>query len=51
LDPLRYFMQIVRGVFLKGTGIQFLWPQIAEMAVVGFVIFSLSVFRFHKRLD
>ncbi|MBP1608630.1 MAG: type transporter [Acidobacteria bacterium] len=51
LDPLRYFMQIVRGVFLKGTGIQFLWPQIAEMAAVGFVIFSLSVFRFHKRLD
>lgn len=51
LDPLRYFMQIVRGVFLKGTGIQFLWPQIAEMAAIGLAIFSLSVFRFHKRLD
>ena len=51
LDPLRYFMQIVRGVFLKGIGIQFLWPQIAEMAVVGLAIFSLSVLRFHKRLD
>lgn len=51
LDPLRYFMQIVRGVFLKGIGIQFLWPQIAEMAVVGLAIFGLSVLRFHKRLD
>jgi ABC-2 type transport system permease protein len=51
LDPLRYFMQIVRGIFLKGTGVQFLWPQISEMAAVGLIIFSLSVLRFHKRLD
>jgi ABC-2 type transport system permease protein len=51
LDPLRYFMQIVRGVFLKGTGIRFLWPQIAELAAIGLAIFSLSVLRFHKRLD
>jgi ABC-2 type transport system permease protein len=51
LDPLRYFMQIVRGVFLKGTGIQFLWPQIAAMAAIGIAIFSLSVLRFRKRLD
>jgi ABC-2 type transport system permease protein len=51
LDPLRYFIQIVRGIFLKGTGIQFLWPQIAAMAALGATIFSLSVLRFHKRLD
>jgi len=51
LDPLRYFMQIVRGIFLKGIGIRFLWPQIAAMAVLGATILGLSILRFHKRLD
>jgi ABC-2 type transport system permease protein len=51
LDPLRYFMQIVRGVFLKGTGVQYLWPQIVALAAIGMAILSLSALRFHKRLE
>jgi ABC-2 type transport system permease protein len=51
LDPVRYFMQIVRGIFLKGTGVQFLWPQIAALAAFGIAISSLSALRFRKRLD
>ncbi len=51
LNPLRYFMQIVRNLFLKGVGVESLWPQIAAMAVFGAVIFSLSALRFHKKLD
>jgi ABC-2 type transport system permease protein len=51
LNPLRYFMQIVRNLFLKGVGAESLWPQIAAMAVFGAIIFSLSALRFHKTLD
>jgi ABC-2 type transport system permease protein len=51
LNPLRYFMKIVRGVFLKGTGPATLWPELLALAVIGIVIFTLSVLRFHKSLD
>jgi ABC-2 type transport system permease protein len=51
LNPARFFMEIVRGVFLKGTGFEVLWPQMLALAVLGTVILSLSALRFHKRLD
>jgi ABC-2 type transport system permease protein len=51
LNPLRYFMQILRGIFLKGIGVEILWPQMAALALFGFVIIVLSALRFHKRLD
>ena len=51
LDPLRYFIEIVRGLFLKGTGVSVLWPQMLALAVFGVVILSLSAMRFRKRLD
>ncbi|MCZ2075924.1 MAG: ABC transporter permease [Bryobacteraceae bacterium] len=51
LIPARYFMEIVRGIFLKGTGFAVLWPAMLALAVLGTVILSLSVMRFHKRLD
>lgn len=51
LNPLRYFMEIVRGVFLKGSGIDILWPQFALLAVFGVTILVSSALRFHKRLD
>jgi len=51
LNPMRYFMEIVRGLFLKGSGISVLWPQIVELAVFGVTILLLSAMRFHKRLD
>jgi len=49
--PLTYFLQILRGVILKGVGIEALWPQ--TLALVGFAIFffAFSVQRFHKTLE
>jgi ABC-2 type transport system permease protein len=51
LDPLRYFMEIVRGIFLKGTGFSVLWPQMAALAVYGISVIGLSAIRFRKTLD
>lgn len=51
LNPLRYFMEIVRGIFLRGVGIEILWPQMAMLAVIGVSILAFSAMRFHKRLD
>ena len=51
LNPVRYFMEIVRGIFLKGTGFAALWPQMACLAVFGVGMIVLSTMRFHKKLD
>ena len=50
LIPLRYFVEIVRGVFLRGVGMAVLWPQVAALAALGGAIFGLSAARFQKRL-
>jgi len=50
-DPLRYFIEIVRGVFLKGTGSDILWPQMAALVLFGVTVLGLSAARFRKRLD
>src|SRR5262249_49783432 len=51
LNPLRYFLEICRGVFLKGSGADLLWPQLLALAVFGSAILFFSATRFHKRLD
>jgi len=51
INPVRYFMEIVRGVFLQGAGIGTLWPQVAALAVFGTVVLGLSINRFHKQLE
>jgi ABC-2 type transport system permease protein len=51
LNPIRYFIEIVRGIFLKGAGVGVLWPQMAAMAVYGITVLSLSAMRFQKKLD
>ena len=51
LNPLRYFTEIVRGIFLKGVGVGVLWPQMACLAVYGVTVLTLSALRFHKTLD
>jgi len=48
--PLRYFLVIIRGLFLKGVGMAALWPQTMALLVFGIGIMSMSVFRFRKRL-
>jgi ABC-2 type transport system permease protein len=51
INPMRYFMDIVRGIFLKGVGFDVLWPQTLALAVLGTSILAFSVMRFKKRLD
>jgi ABC-2 type transport system permease protein len=51
LNPLRYFMQIVRDLFLKGTGIESFWQQMVALTVFGVTILGLSALRFRKKLD
>lgn len=51
IDPLRYFLIVVRGTFLKGVGVAELWPQLAAMALIGSVLLAFSVFRLRKSLD
>ena len=50
-NPVRYFMEIVRGVFLQGAGVESLWPQMVALAFFGVTILWLSVQRFHKQLE
>ncbi|HEV2199552.1 MAG TPA: ABC transporter permease [Bryobacteraceae bacterium] len=51
LNPVRYFMEIVRGVFLQGAGVSTLWPQLVTLAIFGTVVLGLSVRRFSKQLE
>jgi ABC-2 type transport system permease protein len=49
LIPLRYFLVIVRGIFLKGIGLDLLWPQVAALAAWGGVVLVMAVARSSKR--
>jgi ABC-2 type transport system permease protein len=48
LVPLRYFLVIVRGIFLKGIGWNILWPQFAALGTWGIVVLALAVLRSRK---
>jgi ABC-2 type transport system permease protein len=48
--PLRYFLVIVRGIFLKGNGLAVLWPQVVALVAFGAAILGLASLRFRKRL-
>jgi ABC-2 type transport system permease protein len=51
LNPLRYFLVVIRGTFLKGVGIDVLWPQLSAMAIIAAVLLGLSILRFRKSLE
>jgi ABC-2 type transport system permease protein len=48
VNPIRYFLEIVRGVFLKGIGIAELWPQYLILTVMSFGILTLAIRRFRR---
>ena len=50
LNPLRYFLVIIRDIFLKGSGLEILWPQFAALAVLGTALLLISSLRFKKRM-
>ncbi len=49
--PLRYFLIVIRGTYLKGVGMGILWPQMAAMAGLGVALLTAAILRFHKALD
>jgi ABC-2 type transport system permease protein len=50
LNPLRHFLVIVRGIFLKGVGPAILWPQLLALGVTGVITLWLASRRFQKTL-
>jgi ABC-2 type transport system permease protein len=51
LLPVTYFLEIVRGIILKGIGIDYLWPWVWPMVLFSLVVFFLSVILFRKRIS
>jgi len=51
LNPVRYFMHIVRGIYLKGSGIEYLWPDGVALLAWGIGAISLASLRFKKQID
>lgn len=51
LNPLRYFLVIIRATFLKGVGFPVLWPQLLALGAISICLLSTSVLRFRKSLD
>ncbi len=50
LIPLRYFLVVIRGIFLKGVGLEVLWPQAVALLAFGVAVLAISAARFKKRL-
>lgn len=50
LNPLRYFLVIIRGIFLKGVGLTILWPNLLALAVMGLLVLWLASKRFRKTM-
>ncbi len=50
INPLRYFLVIIRGIFLKGIGLDVLWPQFVVLVGMGVAVLGVSTSRFKKTL-
>jgi len=50
VNPLRYFLIIVREIFLKGSGLSILWDQLLPLGSIGVVVLVLSILRFRKKI-
>ena len=51
LNPVRYFMECLRALFLKGVGMEVIWPQMLAMLVIGLAVVIGSASRFRKTID
>jgi ABC-2 type transport system permease protein len=50
-NPLRHYLELVRGVFLKGAGLAALWTQLLALALMGPALLAFAVRRFHKTIE
>jgi ABC-2 type transport system permease protein len=48
LNPLRHYLVIVRGIFLKGVGLDALWPQYLALLAIGSGLLAYAGTRFRK---
>jgi ABC-2 type transport system permease protein len=48
---LRYYLVVIRGTFIKGVGLDALWPDMLGMAALGAGLLGISILRFRKSLD
>lgn len=48
-NPVRWFMFAVREIFLKGSGIQYLWKESIYMAVTGITVFGAAILLFQRK--
>lgn len=51
LVPLKYFLVIIRGIFMRGSGLDILWPQFLALLIFGIALLGLSGSRFKKKLS
>ena len=51
INPMSYYLVVIRGTFLKGVGLGVLWPQMLALTGLGVALLGLSVLRFRKSLD
>ena len=50
-NPMRYFQTVIRSIYLKGVGLDVLWPEMLAMAIIGIIMLTVSVLRFQKSLE
>jgi ABC-2 type transport system permease protein len=50
VNPVRHFLEIVRAVFLKGSGILDLWPQYVALTLLAAAVLWLAIVRFGKKM-
>lgn len=51
LIPMTYFLEILRGIILKGVGMEYLWKDVLGIALIGILLLSIAIKKFHKSLD
>jgi ABC-2 type transport system permease protein len=49
-NPLRHFLVIIRGIFLKGNDAAVLWPHLAALLLIGASVLTVSSLRFRRQL-
>jgi ABC-2 type transport system permease protein len=48
VNPMRYFIEIVRSIFLKGSGVAVLWPNLLVLFILGLALLALATSQFRK---
>jgi ABC-2 type transport system permease protein len=48
--PTTHFVKFAQAILFRGAGLSVVWPQFAALALIGTILFSLSLARFRKTL-